>query len=130
MNMVYDHPAFPFRLKREIERWLDENAADERKAGETQHQFLYKTRKKAIGPYKEDFWNLPRGRRRRSPRSLQEKFEFLFEKLRVGNTRAMVARYVQPVDVFNAGGRGRRASRLRARRPGGRLERETEDGRG
>ncbi len=63
MNTVYEHPAFPLPLKREIERWLDENAAGERKRGETETQFLYKTRKKAIGPYKERIWNLPEGTR-------------------------------------------------------------------
>ena len=102
MNTVYDHPAFPYPLKREIERWLDDNAADERKKGETQPQFLYKTRKKAIGPYKENVWNLPEGTKEAIAETLQEKFEFLFERLRVVNTKAMVAKYVKPVSVYNA----------------------------
>ena len=43
------------------------NCADERKDGETEEQFLYKTRKKAIGPFKRQLWTLPpRGRGRRS----------------------------------------------------------------
>lgn len=103
MNTVYDHPAFPYPLKREIERWLDDHAADERKKGETQPQFLYKTRKKAIGPYKENVWNLPEGTKEAIAETLQEKFEFLFERLRVVGTKAMVAKYVQPVSVYNAG---------------------------
>jgi hypothetical protein len=103
MNTVYDHPAFPYPLKREIERWLDDNAADERKRGETQPQFLYKTRKKAIGPYKENVWNLPEGTKDAIRDTLEEKFKFLFERLRVVNSRAMVARYVKPVSVYNAG---------------------------
>ena len=80
MNTVYDHPAFPYPLKREIERWLDDNAADERKKGETQPQFLYKTRKKAIGPYKENVWNLPEGTKEAIADTLEEKFQFLFEQ--------------------------------------------------
>ncbi|MGH9367117.1 MAG: class II fructose-bisphosphate aldolase, partial [Thermoanaerobaculia bacterium] len=40
-NTVYDHPVFPYPLKREIERWLDANAGEERKKGETPNQFLY-----------------------------------------------------------------------------------------
>jgi fructose/tagatose bisphosphate aldolase len=103
MNTVYDHPAFPYPLKREIERWLDDHAAEERKKGETQPQFLYKTRKKAIGPYKENVWNLPEGTKEAIAETLQEKFEFLFERLRVVNTKAMVGKYVQPVSVYNAG---------------------------
>jgi len=102
MNTVYDHPAFPYPLKREIERWLDTNAADEKKRGETEPQFLYKTRKKAIGPYKENVWNLPEGTKKGICDTLQEKFEFLFERLRVVNTKAMVAKYVKPVSVYEA----------------------------
>src|SRR5262252_6681242 len=93
-DTVYDHPVFPQPLKREIERWLDTNAADERKRGETPAQFLYKTRKKAIGPYKENVWNLPEGTKKGICDTLQEKFEFLFERLKVVNTKAMVAKYV------------------------------------
>jgi fructose/tagatose bisphosphate aldolase len=99
MNTVYEHPAFPLPLKREIERWLDGNAAGERKKGETQAQFLYKTRKKAIGPYKERVWNLPEGTRAAIRETLREKFRFLFTKLRAGGTRELVHRYVKPVSV-------------------------------
>ncbi len=99
MNTVYDHPAFPHPLKREIERWLDENAGDERKRGETQEQFLYKTRKKAIGPYKERVWNLPEGTRGAIRDTLEKKFAFLFGKLRVRGTRTIVHKYVRPVSV-------------------------------
>ena len=99
MNTVYDHPAFPYPLKREIERWLDEHAASERKKGETPQQFLYKTRKKAIGPFKEQVWNLPEGTREAIRASLQAKFEFLFQKLRVTDTRELVRRTIRPVRV-------------------------------
>jgi len=102
MNTVYDHPAFPYPLKREIERWLDETAGEERKRGETQPQFLYKTRKKAIGPYKEQVWNLPEGTKGAIRETLEDKFTFLFEKLRAGGTRAVVARHVKPVSVYSA----------------------------
>ena len=103
MNTVFEHPAFPLPLKREIERWLDETAAAERKKGETQPQFLYKTRKKAIGPYKERVWNLPEGARAAIRETLEAKFRFLFTKLRVGGTRDLVRRHVAPVTVHAAG---------------------------
>ena len=102
MNTVYDHPSFPYPLKREIERWLDENAANERKRGETQAQFLYKTRKKAIGPYKEQVWNLPEGTREAIRDTLEKKFHFLFTKLRIHDTRALVDKYVKPVSYHSA----------------------------
>jgi fructose/tagatose bisphosphate aldolase len=102
MNTVYDHPAFPDPMRREIERWLDANAAEERKKVETQPQFLYKTRKKAIGPYKERVWNLPMGARESIRESLEEKFRFLFKTLRVDGSRAMVEKYVKPARVYSA----------------------------
>ena len=101
MNTVYDHPAFPYPLKREIERWLDENAAEERKRGETEWQFLYRTRKKAIGPYKEQVWNLPEGTRAAIRETLEQKFSFLFRKLRVDGSRALISRYIEAVPVYS-----------------------------
>ena len=99
-NMVFDHPSLPLPLKREAERWLFDNKSEEWKKGETESQFLYKTRKYAIGPFKEKFWNLPEGTRKALRDSLEKEFRFLFEKLRIAGTRAAVARYVHPIDVL------------------------------
>jgi fructose/tagatose bisphosphate aldolase len=101
-NMVYDHPSLPSPLKRSVDRWVFDNFSDQRKADETPEQFLYKNRKQAIGPFKEDFWNLPVGTRDAIAASLEKKFRFLFEKLRIGGTRSVVAKHVHPVDVFHA----------------------------
>ena len=57
-NALYEHPAFPAELHAEIEAWCFANAADERKAGQTDTQFVYTTRKKAIGPFKRQLWEL------------------------------------------------------------------------
>ena len=57
-NALYEHPAFPAALHREIEAWCFANAADERKPGQTDQQFVYTTRKKAIGPFKRQLWEL------------------------------------------------------------------------
>jgi fructose/tagatose bisphosphate aldolase len=101
-NMVYEHPALPLPLKRETERWLFRNKGSERKKGETESQFLYKARKFAIGPFKEQFWNLPDGTREAIGASLEVKFRFLFEKLRIKGTREVINRYIKPVDVLSA----------------------------
>jgi fructose-bisphosphate aldolase, class II len=101
-NMTYDHPSLPLPLKRATERWLFDNKGAERKPNETESQFLYKNRKFAIGPFKEQFWNLPEGTRGAIGASLEKKFRFLFEKLRVPGTRETVARYIQPVNVLAA----------------------------
>jgi fructose/tagatose bisphosphate aldolase len=101
-NMVYEHPSLPLPLKRATERWLFEHRGEERKRGETESQFLYKSRKFAIGPFKEQFWNLPEGTRDAIGLTLEKKFHFLFEKLRIRGTRELVGRYIQPVDVLAA----------------------------
>jgi len=98
-NMVLDHPAFPALLRETIYRWLTDHAASERKPGETPEQFLYKARKKALGPFKEAIWNLPVGARASIAKDLEAKFEFLFRQLAAGGTREAVARHVRPVRV-------------------------------
>ena len=93
-NMVFDHPSFPADLKQEISDWLRENAANERKDGETEEQFIYKTRKKAIGPFKRRMWDLPASAKGPIIDSLESKFAFLFSKLSVTGTKAVVDEYV------------------------------------
>ncbi|HXM77879.1 MAG TPA: class II fructose-bisphosphate aldolase [Thermoanaerobaculia bacterium] len=114
-NMVFDHPALPLPLRRMVERWVFSRFLDQKKPGETQSQFLYKNRKQAIGAFKEQFWNLPIGTRDAIADSLERKFRFLFETLRISGTRAVVDRYVRPVDVFEAvaAGVGARAGYVR-----------------
>jgi fructose/tagatose bisphosphate aldolase len=96
-NAAYDHPAFPAALKDEIHEWLRTNAADERKDEQTEEQFLYTTRKKAIGPFKRQLWELPT--KDEILASQAAKLSFLFTELRVNGTLELVRRYVQPVPV-------------------------------
>ena len=91
-NALYEHPAFPERAPpRDRGAGATANAADERKAGQTDQQFVYTTRKKAIGPFKRQLWDLAdegRDPRRRSDR----KISYLFTELRVNDSREMVDR--------------------------------------
>jgi fructose/tagatose bisphosphate aldolase len=94
-NMTYDR--IPAGLRVEMYEWVKQNAADERKPKDTEEQFLYRSRKKAIGPFKRRLWDLPEPVRAEIGQALQEKFEFLFRKLRVVGTKDIVARWVKPV---------------------------------
>src|SRR5213596_2319483 len=58
-TIVMDHPALPHDLRREVNEWVKREAKDEWKKGDTEEQFIYKSRKKAIGPFKRRFWDLP-----------------------------------------------------------------------
>ena len=94
-NSMYDHPAFPKALMDEIYAWLQINAADERKDGQTEDQFLYTTRKKAIGPFKRALWDLET--KDEVLASQGAKMAFLFDQLKVPGTADLVGKYVQPV---------------------------------
>jgi fructose-bisphosphate aldolase, class II len=93
-NIVFDHPRLPSDLRDRMRSWLDENAAGERKTGDTQEQFYYKARKKAIGPFKRDVWSLPEDIRSAIAADLEKTFAFLFEQLNVNGTEGQVNRFI------------------------------------
>jgi fructose/tagatose bisphosphate aldolase len=91
-NMLYDH--MPASLREEIYAWLDANESGDRKAADTDEQFHYKTRKKALGPFKKQIWALPADVKATLASAYDAKFEFLFKQLNIGNTKKLVAKYV------------------------------------
>ena len=95
-TIVMDHPALPKDLRRDVNEWVKTEAKEEWKKGDSEEQFLYKSRKKAIGPFKTQFWNLPEDVRARIGADLEKTFTFLFEQLRVKGTRAVTDKYVKP----------------------------------
>ncbi len=98
-NMIFENAAFPKNLKEEIYEYLRKNFADERKPVDTDEQFIYKTRKKAFGPFKRKLWELPADVRSRIGDDLERKFAFLFEKLNVQRTTDLVKKTVPLVAV-------------------------------
>jgi fructose/tagatose bisphosphate aldolase len=98
-NMVYEHAAFPADLKREMYAWVREHAVEERKPKDTEEQFIYKARKKAIGPFKRRMWSIDEAVRRAIGRSLEERFAFLMRQLKVNGTAPAVARVVRVPQV-------------------------------
>jgi fructose/tagatose bisphosphate aldolase len=98
-NMIYQHPDFPADLKDEMYAWLREHAANERKPKDTEEQWLYKSRKKAIGPFKQHVWGLPQNARDAIGRALEDRFAFLMQQLKVNNTAATVGRWVKVAEL-------------------------------
>ena len=94
-NLLYEHPAFPAALLREIEAWCFANALDERKSDQTDQQFVYTTRKKALGPFKRQLWELESKDEILSAQA--KKLRFLFHELGVEGSREMIHKYVKPV---------------------------------
>lgn len=92
-NMLFDH--MPAELRNSIYEWLSTNAKDERKPTDTDDQFFYKTRKKALGPFKQQMWDLPADAKATLARAYDEKFAFLFKQLAIGDTASIVAKFVK-----------------------------------
>ncbi|GAB4534547.1 MAG: class II fructose-bisphosphate aldolase [Anaerolineales bacterium] len=86
-------------LRQDMYAYLDEHHAHERKPDMTDEQFYYKTRKRAIGPFKQSLWNMNPERRAEIALAWEAQFERLFTLLGVGDTRRYVEAHVhaQPV---------------------------------
>lgn len=99
-NMMYESKFFPKDLKEEIYAHLRVECANEKKSGETEEQFIYKTRKKGFGgKFKPRFWGLPQEVKEGITKELEGKMDFLFDKLNVKNTSPYVKKSVVPVKV-------------------------------
>ena len=98
-NIIYDSKNFPDDLRSRIYDYLKKEAAADRKEGDTEEQFFYKTRKKGTGVFKKELWGLPKAVRTALGGELEAQFALLFKKLNVGGTLATVKRFVPPVDV-------------------------------
>ncbi|MBU0568537.1 aldolase, partial [bacterium] len=98
-NMIYDHPIFPENLKEEVYGHLKKAHANEWKEGQSEEQFIYKTRKKGFGPFKKKFWDLPEEVREKICQDLEETFDFLFKELGAANTYAATKEKISRVYV-------------------------------
>ena len=87
-NIVFDY--LPKEVVDEAYAYLREHHMDEWKPGKTDEQSLYSARKRAIGPFKAQWWNLDESRLAEIGGVLQEQFEFLFDQLNVKGTRELV----------------------------------------
>ena len=96
-NILYDE--LPSDLNEEIFAYLSENHSNERKENQTDDQFYYKTRKRAIGPFKQALWDLPESTIHAIEAKWEKQFNFLFERLNIGGTRTMVQRYTKTVPI-------------------------------
>jgi fructose-bisphosphate aldolase class II len=100
-NLVIEHPSVPESLREEMYAWVRTNAAGERKAKDTEAQFIYKLRKKAVGPFKKQFWSLPRETREAIGAELEKSFSFLLEQLGVAGTTEIVKKFVHAPEVHH-----------------------------
>lgn len=93
-NMIYESKHFPQELKAKIYNWLKTNAASERKEGQTEEQFFYSARKKALGPFKKEIMGLAGDKRDAIAAEIEEKFDFLFKQLNAVNNKEIVDKHI------------------------------------
>ncbi len=98
-NLIMDHKDFPKKLLEEIYSWLDENKQSEKGEGQTDEQFYYKLRKKALGQFKKDCWNIEKGAKDKIMADLEKRFEFLFTQLNIIDSKKYVSRTIKPVEI-------------------------------
>ncbi len=96
-NILYDE--LPEDLRAEIYAWLDKNNAHERKEGQTDEQFYYKTRKRALGEFKQKIWEITPEQLGKITNAWDKQFRDLFERLGMADTRQYVDKFVKEVKV-------------------------------
>lgn len=96
-NIMFER--LPDVLRETMYGYLQENHSDERKPDQTDEQFYYKTRKRAIGPFKQELWNIPEEIRSNIEAAWEKQFSFLFECLNIAGTQEEIEKYIHPVVV-------------------------------
>jgi fructose/tagatose bisphosphate aldolase len=96
-NMLYDR--LPADLRAEIYAYLEKNHGDERKPGMTDEQFHYKTRKRAIGPFKAELWGMEAGVIETISQAWEDQFRKLFRLLGLEGTRHYIEEQLPAVAV-------------------------------
>ncbi len=98
-NIIFDSRHLPAGFRDEVYQFIRTEYAKERKADQTEEQFMYSTRKKGFGPNKKQWWDLGADIRGPIMAELEQKFGLLFQKLKVEDTVSIVSRTVKPVVV-------------------------------
>lgn len=98
-NLLIDHDKFPMRLRYRIYGWLKTKCIHERQMDQNLLQFIYLTRKKGFGPYKQETWKLPDESLFPIMVDLEKKCRLIFEQLGVPNTRDLLDKFISPKRV-------------------------------
>jgi fructose/tagatose bisphosphate aldolase len=97
-NLLLDHPRFPADLRVEIYDYLREKCARWRREGQSDEQFLYKNRKRALKPFKRTLWDLPGEIREVFRTDMRSVVGTMFDQLGVAGTRSIVETCIQPIE--------------------------------
>ena len=90
-NIVFDN--MPEKLRIKMYDWTLKNCQKEWEEGWSKKQFIYKCRKKALGPFKKDLFTLSEKEKQPILSELEKQFEFLFDKLNVISRKGVIDKY-------------------------------------
>ena len=96
-NKTLDSKLFPKDLYAKMVEWTKVNCLSERKATDTDEQYIYKARKRALGQFKKEIMTMPLNVKEGIAAELEKNFEFLFKMLNVNDTKDFVVANIKPV---------------------------------
>ncbi|MEX2162401.1 MAG: class II fructose-bisphosphate aldolase [Anaerolineales bacterium] len=97
-NMMYDR--LPKQFMSAVYLYVNTKYGADRKTGQTNEQFHYEGRKRALGPFKPDLWSLTGADRQVVIEAWEKQFATLFELLAIGDTKKHIDQFVTPVKVI------------------------------
>jgi len=98
-NKTLDSKLFPKDLYSKMVEWTKVNCLSERKATDTDEQYIYKARKRALGQFKKEIMSMPVNIKEGIAAEIETNFEFLFKQLNVNDTKEFVVSIVKPVEA-------------------------------
>jgi fructose/tagatose bisphosphate aldolase len=96
-NMLYDRLPKPYMSA--VYAYVNKQYGADRKPTQTDEQFHYENRKRALGPFKSALWDLPEKDKAVVTQAWDQQFAKLFDLLAIGGTRKYVEQFVHPVKV-------------------------------
>lgn len=96
-NMLFER--LPDDLREEMYAYLDEKHADERKPDMTDDQFYYKSRKRSLGPFKAQLWQMDKSKKEEISQAWEDQFRLLFELLAIHDTRQYIEQTIKPLEL-------------------------------
>ncbi len=97
-NIIFDN--LPKALLSEMDSWVTANCQSERKPEWNNRQFFYKLRKKSLGPFRENLCHLSGAEKQPILKALETELLFIFEALRVFQTREIVEKYTLHHEIY------------------------------
>ncbi len=91
-NIVFD--TIPDAMREKLHEYTKQNFQNERKEGWNDEQFVYKLRKKSIGPHKKEMWLLSESEKEPIRAKLAEELEMLFISLNLLGTAHTIRKYI------------------------------------